>query len=149
MLYAFLFVTIAFGLILLPILPVIAGKCDAKKAKRRFYCNLSAFGLIMMIGIMVPIFAFAAAEGDTATAGNAVAVASGLSDKAFYALAAGISVGLAGIGGGLAVGPAASAAIGAMAEDPSTFGKSLIFVALGEGIAIYGLLVAFLILFVI
>ena len=32
MFYAFLTVTIAFALILLPILPVIGGKCDAKKA---------------------------------------------------------------------------------------------------------------------
>ena len=73
----------------------------------------------------------------------------GITDAAIKAIAAAAAVGLAGIGGGLAVGPAASAAIGAMAEDSSTFGKSLIFVALGEGIAIYGLLVSFLILFVL
>ena len=99
----------------------------------------------MLIGVLVPVFTFAASEGDA----QAAQTVAGISDKAFYALSAALAVGLAGLGGGLAVGPAASAAIGAMAEDSSTFGKSLIFVALGEGIAIYGLLVAFLILFVI
>ena len=48
---------------------------------------------------------------------------------------------------GIAVGNAASAAIGATSEDEKNFTKSLIFVALGEGVAIYGLLISILILF--
>ncbi|WOC33281.1 MULTISPECIES: ATP synthase subunit C [Caproicibacterium] len=56
-----------------------------------------------------------------------------------------LAIGLAGIGGGIAVGPSAAAAIGATSEDPKNFGKSIIFVALGEGIALYGLLVSILI----
>ena len=51
-----------------------------------------------------------------------------------------------GIGSGVAVAAAAPAAIGATSEDPKAFGKSLIFVALGEGIALYGLLISILIL---
>ncbi|MEG1743980.1 MAG: ATP synthase subunit C, partial [Ruthenibacterium sp.] len=51
-----------------------------------------------------------------------------------------------GIGAGIAVGAGAPAAIGALTEDAKTFGKSLIFVALGEGIALYGMLVSILIL---
>ena len=46
----------------------------------------------------------------------------------------------------IAVAAAAPAAIGATSEDPKAFGKALIFVALGEGIALYGLLVSILIL---
>ena len=61
------------------------------------------------------------------------------------ALGAGIAA-LTGIGGGIAVAAAAPAAIGATSEDPKAFGKSLIFVALGEGIALYGLLISILIL---
>ena len=45
-----------------------------------------------------------------------------------------------------AVAAAAPAAIGATSEDPKVFGKALIFVALGEGIALYGLLISILIL---
>ena len=61
-------------------------------------------------------------------------------------IAAALSTGIAGIGGGIAVAAAAPAAIGATSEDPKAFGKALIFVALGEGIALYGLLVSILIL---
>lgn len=53
---------------------------------------------------------------------------------------------LAGIGGGIAVASGSSAAIGATAEDPKNFGKSIIFVALGEGFGLYGLLVSLMIL---
>ena len=49
------------------------------------------------------------------------------------------------LGGGLAVAAGAPAAIAAASEDPKSFGKSLIFVALGEGIALYGMLIAILI----
>ena len=40
----------------------------------------------------------------------------------------------------------APAAIGATAEDPKSFGKSIIFVAMAEGIALYGLIISFMIL---
>ena len=60
-------------------------------------------------------------------------------------VAAALAVGIAGVGGGIAVASAAPAAIGATSEDPKAFGKAMIFVALGEGIALYGLLIAILI----
>ena len=55
--------------------------------------------------------------------------------------------GLACIGAGIAVSSSASAALGAISEDPQIMGKSLIFVALAEGIALYGLIISLLILF--
>ncbi len=61
-------------------------------------------------------------------------------------LAAALSTGLSCVGGGIAVASAASAAIGAMSEDSSIMGRALIFVALAEGIALYGLIVTFSIL---
>ncbi len=60
-------------------------------------------------------------------------------------IGAALSIGLAGIGGGIALSAGAPAAIGAVAEDPKSFGKAIIFVALGEAVAIYGLIIAFLI----
>ena len=63
-------------------------------------------------------------------------------------LAAALAVGLACIGGGIAVASASPAAIGATSENPKAFSKSLIFVALGESIALYGLVISILILFV-
>lgn len=61
-------------------------------------------------------------------------------------LAAALATGLSCIGGGIAVASAASAALGALSEDSSIMGKALIFVALAEGIALYGLIVSFTIL---
>lgn len=66
--------------------------------------------------------------------------------KGMTMIAAGLAVGLAGIGGGIAVGSGAPAAIAATSEDPKSFAKSMLFVALGEAIAIYGLVIALLML---
>jgi V/A-type H+-transporting ATPase subunit K len=44
------------------------------------------------------------------------------------------------------VGGTGAAAIGAIAEKPEAFGRSLIFVGMAEGIAIYGLVISFLVL---
>ena len=67
----------------------------------------------------------------------AAALATGLPD---------IGKSVAGIGGGMAVASAAPAAIAANSENEKTFGKSLIFVALGESIALYGLVISIMIL---
>jgi V/A-type H+-transporting ATPase subunit K len=65
----------------------------------------------------------------------------------YATLAAAISTGLACVGAGIAVASSGAAAVGAIAEKPESFGRSLIFVGLSEGIAIYGLIISFLILF--
>ena len=64
----------------------------------------------------------------------------------YATLAAAISTGLACIGAGVAVASTGAAAIGAIAEKPEAFGRSLIFVGMAEGIAIYGLVISFLVL---
>jgi V/A-type H+-transporting ATPase subunit K len=61
-------------------------------------------------------------------------------------LAAAISTGLACVGAGIAVAGSGAAAVGAVAEKPESFGRSLIFVGLSEGIAIYGIVISFLVL---
>ncbi len=64
----------------------------------------------------------------------------------FGYLAAALSTGLSCVGGGIAVASAASAALGAISEDSSALGKSLIFVGLAEGVCLYGLIISFMIL---
>ncbi|SET27829.1 ATP synthase subunit C [[Clostridium] polysaccharolyticum] len=61
-------------------------------------------------------------------------------------LAAALSTGLSCVGAGIAVASAASSALGALSEDSSIMGKALIFVALAESIALYGLIISFTIL---
>lgn len=61
-------------------------------------------------------------------------------------LSAAIAVGASTLGAGLAVAVVGSAAMGAMSEKPELAGRALIFLGLAEGIAIYGLIVAVMIL---
>ena len=80
-----------------------------------------------------------AAEESTTAAQNGLAAGMGY-------LAAALVTGLSCIGGGIAVANAASSALGAISEDGSIFGKSMIFVAMAEGIALYGLIISFMII---
>ena len=109
--------------------------------KKTVLLNAGTFvGTMLLMTIFMPVLA--SAEGAEAVAEAGTTVGEGIK-----AIAAALSTGMATIGTGIAVGNAATAAIGATSEDEKNFTKSLIFVALGEGVAIYGLLISILILF--
>jgi V/A-type H+/Na+-transporting ATPase subunit K len=74
------------------------------------------------------------------------AVSKGGSDTGWGYLAAAIAIGASSLGAGLAVAVVGSAAMGAISEKPELAGRVLIFIGLAEGIAIYGLIVAVMIL---
>ena len=104
----------------------------------------------------VMLLASVAVSADTTTADtNDASAQTSVSEQAEAAdydnaigmgfIAAALSIGLAGIGAGIALAAGAPAAIGAVSEDPSSFGKSMIFVVLGEALALYGFVIAFLI----
>lgn len=57
-----------------------------------------------------------------------------------------IPTGLATIAAGIAVGPVGAASLAVIAEKPETFGRTLVYLGLAEGIAIYGLVVTILML---
>ncbi len=100
------------------------------------------------IVITATIFIFGTTPSTTALAeGTVEAAATVASNNGWKYLAAALSTGIGSIGAGLAVASAASAALGALSEDSTIMGKALIFVALAEGVAIYGLLISLLILF--
>ncbi len=61
-------------------------------------------------------------------------------------LSAAIAAGAGALGAGLAVAAVGAAALGAISEKPELAGRALIFLGLAEGIAIYGLIVAIMIL---
>ena len=75
------------------------------------------------------------------TSGGEIPVGLGLA-----LLGAGLPTGLAAFGAGLAVGPVGAAALAVIAEKPEMFGRTLIYLGLAEGIAIYGLVVTILLL---
>lgn len=132
----FVIVTLA---IAMPIVAHFGMKLKASAVKSVLGVNMfSFFGLLAVFTVLVwngNVDVFAAGEA-----------ASAVSTDGMKFLAAALSTGLACIGSGIAVAAASSAALGAISEDPGIMGKSLIFVALAEGIALYGLLISFMII---
>jgi V/A-type H+-transporting ATPase subunit K len=108
-------------------------------------------GLIMGLnGVNAILGLMAAGVGLLWLASPQTAMAAGLTQAAtgdpYASLGAAISTGLACVGAGIAVGGSGAAAVGAIAEKPESFGRALIFVGLSEGIAIYGLIISFMVL---
>lgn len=111
----------------------LTGKKSVKKALK---FNLAAFIPVMMAALVMVIpHAVLAATSDAA------ASASGLR---YIGMA--LSIGLACIGAGYSVGAIGSSALGAISENPKLLGKTLIYIGLGEGIAIYGIIISILIM---
>jgi V/A-type H+-transporting ATPase subunit K len=94
-----------------------------------------AVGVTFLLVQSLPVFAQTAPR-----AGADAAVAP------WAMIAAAIAAGLSTLAAGYAVAMVGSAAVGALAEKPELLGRVLILVGLAEGIAIYGLIVAVLIL---
>ena len=112
---------------------------NPKSSKAVMAVNMALiFGILMTSTIIMLV-------SGRAMAAEAAETAAASSDGLRY-LAAALSTGLATIGTGIAVAASASAALGAISEDSSLLGKTIIFVGLAEGIAIYGLIVSILIL---
>ena len=103
--------------------------------------------LMVATMILTAFGAFSAFAGPEAPAAAASVLtqAQALQNAAIY-VAIGIAMAGACLGAGLAVARVGSAALGAVSEKPEMMGKSLIFVGLAEGIAIYGLLIGMLLL---
>lgn len=134
---------------LIPLIPAVIyflrnRDIEASAATRRLLVGLNGANAILGlmafgVGIMwlfSPSTVFASGVGQEAA-----------TDANIYTpLAAALSTGLAAIGAGIAVSNTGAAAIGAIAEKPESFGRALIFVGLAEGIAIYGLIISFMVL---
>ena len=137
-------------MILLPLvcaiaLPIIAKfkKVSTKAgAKRLLATNIVTFFVCVAVTVVIASAGSSAMAADTAAASGMTGIAAGLG----FIGAALVTMGSC-IGAGIAVSAAATAALGAISEDGSLFGKALIFVGLAEGVALYGLIVALLLLF--
>ena len=150
MLIYFLIPAVVVGLLLLPIVSAIKKRKSGKSIKNAFLVNFCAFFGVMAICAVLPfgLNAYAANENDVASVtAEAEEEDKGGTDGLMY-IASALAVGLGAIGGGIAIAAAAPAAIGAVSEDPKSFSKALIFVALGEACALYGFIVALCMLFV-
>jgi V/A-type H+-transporting ATPase subunit K len=140
------------GLIALMVLPVVATlgagiwlelkprRVAAGWLKGGMLANVTLFGLglagVMLLGVQEVL----AAE-PAATAAGEITLGQGLA-----LLGVGLPTGLAAIGAAIALGPIGSASLAVIAEKPEMFGRTLIYMGLAEGIAIYGLVMSILLL---
>jgi V/A-type H+-transporting ATPase subunit K len=110
------------------------------RSKRRLLA-LSTLGAVAAAPLLFLVFA---GSPGAAEAIKTAGVDTGIVQWAM--LSASIAAGLGTVGAGIAVAAVGAAAVGVLAEKPELLGRVLIFVGLAEGIAIYGLIVAILIL---
>ena len=131
-------ITTAIALILSIIVPFgcfFLGEKNKKRYKKSLIANCFMFFGVLLVATVVSFAGTASVQ----------AAADGLATGLGY-LGAALVTGISGLGSGIAVASSASAALGALSEDGSLFGKSIIFVAMAEGIALYGLIISFMIL---
>lgn len=126
--------------ILLPMVYYFKGEHTRKRYKNSVAANVLLFFGTLVVAAVLMLAGTTSVEAAGEAAGNG-ALATGMG----Y-IAAAVVTGMSGIGSGIAVASSASAALGAISEDGSVFGKSMIFVAMAEGIALYGLIISFMIL---
>lgn len=130
----------------------IVSKQKGKTALRyAIKVNMAVMASLVLIATMLIFTGASFAEetsvgGSDDTAVQTSETADSDSGNGLGLLAAALSTGMATIGAGIAVAVSASAALGAISEDSSILGKTLIFVGLAEGIAIYGLIISIMIL---
>lgn len=119
------------------------------KGKMALGVNINFLLLTFLAGV-IWIFTGGSAVAETVNE-SAKTIAGGISlgqgiQNGLGFIAAGLSTAFATIGAGIGTGIVGAAGIGAISEKPALLGKTLIYVGLAEGIAIYGLLVSFMIL---
>lgn len=141
--------TVLFLAALVPLALAGLGKIKTVKGKKAALAvNIASVFLVCVV-----CFSVGAVQVSAADAPASDAVVTAMPETSGYTtgfgigmLGAALATGLSCIGAGIAVASSASAAIGAISENPKTFGKALIFVALAEGVALYGMLISIQIL---
>ncbi|MDQ1315509.1 MAG: V/A-type H+/Na+-transporting ATPase subunit [Pseudomonadota bacterium] len=108
--------------------------------KNGLLANLLLFGLGLAGAMLLGVQEAMAAEP---VAGAAAEITLG---KGLALLGIGLPTGLAAIAAAMALGPIGSAALAVIAEKPEMFGRTLVYMGLAEGIAIYGLVMSILML---
>ena len=108
--------------------------------RRGILANFLLFGLALAGSLLLGAQEVLAAEP---ASGGLVEITLG---KGLALIGIGLPTGVAAIGAGMALGPVGSAALAVVAEKPEMFGRTLIYMGLAEGVAIYGLVMSILML---
>lgn len=125
-------------LIVGPLWLVVRHGVNQKNVKSRILMQVAIFAGAFLTTVLFQANQFASFAQEATQSSN--------SNAGLGFIAAAIAVAGSSLGAGWAVASAAPAAIGAVSEDGNNFGRAIIFVALGEGVAIYGLLISILII---
>ncbi len=123
---------------------LIDGETEMNTQQKKQIIKLQlGIGLIALTLISLAMMVTSVAASPEATQEPAQETDNG---QAIFGLAigAGIAIGVAGAASALALGTASSAAIGAIAERPEVFGRTIIFIAFIEGIGVFGFVIAFM-----
>ncbi|MEJ2698911.1 MAG: ATP synthase subunit C [Desulfuromonadales bacterium] len=112
---------------------------------RRFVVSLVLFnlGVLALAALAILLTWPGASMAETAPLAQQGRAVSG---GGWGPIGAALAVGMSSLGAAIAVAAVGSAALGAMTEKPELGGRALIFLGLAEGIAIYGLIIAIMIL---
>lgn len=134
-----------FALTLIPLALNFLGVTKTVSAKKKALAVniVSVFAVCLLAFCFTTGTVFAADAGEAEAAGEVYYALEHVSMGAGVGMfAAALATAVSCIGAGIAVASAASAAIGAISENPGVFGKAMIFVALAEGVALYGMLIS-------
>ena len=104
------------------------------------------FAVLVIVSMFAVVGIFAQDGPGTGEAVSAPITPEGATVSKFAFIAAAVAFGLGALGAGLAIGNVGAAAMGAVAEKPEIAGQALIFVALAEGLVIFGFITALMIL---
>ena len=108
---------------------------------------IAVFTLMAIIGTVFCTSVFAESSNDEQTIDSEPEMSTNKANVMKYGLiAASIAFGLGAIGAGIAISHVGAAAMGAIAEKPQIAGQALIFVALAEGLVVFGFITALMIL---
>ena len=115
-----------------------------KTLKQHIVQSVVMLGTVM--AITVTVFC-SRSFGQTSADAETVQSEEKSADNVKYGLiAAAAAFGLGAIGAGIAISHVGAAAMGAVAEKPQIAGQALIFVALAEGLVVFGFITALMIL---
>lgn len=113
---------------------------------RSWFRNTLAGNLVLFVGAQVALVMLGVQDVLAQTAVEAATTGGVSTGTGLAIIGIGIPTALSTVGAGIAVGPIGSASLAALAEKPEMFGRTLIYLGLAEGIAIYGLVMSILLL---
>ena len=117
-------------------------------AARRWLKPTLATNLALFIGAQLALAILGVNEAVAASEVNAAATGTGgiSTGMGLALIGVGLPTAFSTIAAGIAVGPIGAASLAAVSEKPEMFGRTLVYLGLAEGIAIYGLVLSILML---